>query len=128
MGDDIGRSLTALETQLAILTGQVTSRTGQVAVLTRAVQTLVDDVEELKAPSLEAFYQLKGPAYFSRLLCCRRLTPDRYTRQTWWCVVGVRKTVLRFSSLSRSPGVLAPTMWNGRRSARSYYLALALRP
>ena len=80
MGDDIGRSLTALETQLAILTGQVTSLTGQVAVLTRAVQTLVDDVGELKDPSLEAAYRSKGPAYFCHLL--RRphvLTPDELT-------------------------------------------------
>ena len=54
--------------------------TGQVAALTRAVQTLVNDIEELKDSSLEAFYQLKGPAYFSRLL--RRphvLTPDELT-------------------------------------------------
>jgi hypothetical protein len=29
--------------------------TGQVAALTRAVQTLVNDIEELKDPSLEAF-------------------------------------------------------------------------
>ena len=80
MGDDLGRSLTALETQLAILTGQVTTLTGQVAVLTRAVQTLVDDVGELKGQSLEAAYRSKGPAYFCRLL--RRphvLTPDELT-------------------------------------------------
>ena len=59
-----------METQLATLTVQVTA-------LTRTVQTLVDDVGELKGQSLEAVYRSKGPAYFSRLL--RRphvLTPD----------------------------------------------------
>jgi hypothetical protein len=73
MSDDLGRSLTALETELATLAGQV-------AVLTRAVQTLVDDVGELKDPSLEAAYRSKGPAYFCHLL--RRphvLTADELT-------------------------------------------------
>ena len=51
--------------------------TGQVVALTWAVQTLVNEIEELKDLSLEAFYQLKGPAYFSRLLRWPHvLTPD----------------------------------------------------
>jgi hypothetical protein len=61
------------ETQVATLTVQVTA-------LTRTVQTLVDDVGELKGQNLEAAYRSKGPAYFSRLL--RRphvLTPDELT-------------------------------------------------
>jgi hypothetical protein len=61
------------ETQVATLTVQVTA-------LTRTVQTLVDDVGELKGQNLEAAYRSKGPVYFSRLL--RRphvLTPDELT-------------------------------------------------
>jgi hypothetical protein len=68
------------ETQVATLTGQVTTLTVQVTALTRTVQTLVDDVGELKGQNLEAVYRSKGPAYFSRLL--RRphvLTPDELT-------------------------------------------------
>ena len=68
------------ETQVATLTGQVTALTVQVTALTRTVQTLVDDVGELKGQSLEAVYRAKGHAYFSRLL--RRphvLTPDELT-------------------------------------------------
>jgi type I site-specific restriction endonuclease len=56
---------------------QVATLTVQVTALTRTVQTLVDDVGELKGQNLEAAYRSKGPAYFSRLL--RRphvLTPD----------------------------------------------------
>ena len=59
---------------------QVATLTVQVTALTRTVQTLVDDVGELKGQSLEAAYRSKGPAYFSRLL--RRphvLTPDELT-------------------------------------------------
>jgi chromosome segregation ATPase len=68
------------EAQVATLTGQVTTLTVQVTALTRTVQTLVDDVGELKGQNLEAVYRSKGPAYFSRLL--RRphvLTPDELT-------------------------------------------------
>jgi hypothetical protein len=68
------------ETQVATLTGQVITLTVQVTALTRTVQTLVDDVGELKGQNLEAVYRSKGPAYFSRLL--RRphvLTPDELT-------------------------------------------------
>ena len=59
---------------------QVATLTVQVTALTRTVQTLVDDVGELKGQNLEAAYRSKGPAYFSRLL--RRphvLTPDELT-------------------------------------------------
>jgi hypothetical protein len=65
---------------MATLTDQVTTLTVQVTALTRTVQTLVDDVGELKGQNLEAVYRSKGPAYFSRLL--RRphvLTPDELT-------------------------------------------------
>jgi len=68
------------EAQVATLTGQVITLTVQVTALTRTVQTLVDDVGELKGQNLEAVYRSKGPAYFSRLL--RRphvLTPDELT-------------------------------------------------
>ena len=49
------------EVQLATLVAQVSA-------LTRTVQTLTDDVGELKGPSLEALYRARGHAYFSRLL------------------------------------------------------------
>jgi hypothetical protein len=50
-----------LEEQMTTLTIQVTS-------LARSVQTLTDDVGDLKGKSLEADYRTKGPAYFSRLI------------------------------------------------------------
>ena len=40
----------------------------QIAALTRTVDTLVDDVGELKGDSLERRYRENGPAYFGRLL------------------------------------------------------------
>jgi hypothetical protein len=61
------------ETQVATLTVQVTA-------LTRTVQTLVDDVGELKGQNLEAAYRSKGHTYFSRLLLRPHvLTPDELT-------------------------------------------------
>jgi len=53
---------------------------GQVTLLTQAMQTLTNDVGELKGKSLEADYWTKGPAYFSRVV--RRphvLTADELT-------------------------------------------------
>jgi hypothetical protein len=41
---------------------------GQVTLLTQAMQTLTNDVGELKGKSLEADYRTKGPAYFSRVV------------------------------------------------------------
>jgi hypothetical protein len=59
---------------------QVATLAGQVTALTRTVQTLADDVGELKGQNLKAVYRSRGHAYFSRLL--RRphvLTPDELT-------------------------------------------------
>ena len=63
-----------------VLTAQVTTLIMQVTALTQTVQTLVDDVGELKGQGLEAVYRSRGHAYFSRML--RRphvLTPDELT-------------------------------------------------
>ena len=63
------------EGQVAALTDRVTAlaeaqrRTeGQIEMLVQAMQTLTDDVGELKGKSLEADYRTKGHAYFSRLV------------------------------------------------------------
>ena len=79
--------VTTLAERVAVLTERVTTlaeeqrRTeGQITTLVQAIQTLTDDVGELKGKSLEADYRTKGHAYFSRLV--RRphvLTSDELT-------------------------------------------------
>ena len=68
------------ETEVRGLAEALLRTEGQVARLTQAMQTLTNDVGELKGKSLEADYRVKGPAYFSRIV--RRphvLTPDELT-------------------------------------------------
>jgi hypothetical protein len=60
--------LLALPEQVGVLTEQMTMLTVQVTALARSVQTLTDDVGDLKGRNLEADYRTKGPAYFGRLI------------------------------------------------------------
>jgi hypothetical protein len=60
--------LLALPEQVGVLTEQMTTLTVQVTALARSIQTLTDDVGEIKGRSLEADYRTKGPAYFGRLI------------------------------------------------------------
>src|SRR5262249_39505548 len=60
--------VTALATTQQRVEEQMTTLTMQVTVLVRSVQTLTDDVGDLKGRSLEADYRSKGPAYFGRLI------------------------------------------------------------
>jgi hypothetical protein len=46
----------------------MTTLTVQVTSLARSVQTLTDDMGEVKGKILEADYRTKGPAYFGRLI------------------------------------------------------------
>src|SRR5512145_1398804 len=62
------REVTALATTEQHLAEQMTALTVQVTALARGVQTLTDDVGNLKGRSLEADYRTKGPAYFGRLI------------------------------------------------------------
>ena len=54
--------------QMTTLTIQGTSLTIQGTALARSVQTLTDDVGNLKGRSLEADYRTRGPSYFGRLI------------------------------------------------------------
>ena len=68
------------ETEVRGLAEALLRTEGQVILLTQAMQTLTNDVGELKGKSLEADYRTKGPAYFSRVV--RRphvLTADELT-------------------------------------------------
>ena len=60
--------LLALPEQISTLTRQVGSLTEQVATLAQAVGDLTDDVVKLKGIGLENRYQMRGHAYFGRLL------------------------------------------------------------
>lgn len=62
------RAVTALAVSQQRLEEQMTALTIQTTSLARSVQTLMDDVGELKGKSLEADYRTKGPAYFGRLI------------------------------------------------------------
>src|SRR5437868_2391008 len=75
-----GERIARIGMPFTVLTAQVTTLIMQVTALTQTVQTLVDDVGELKGQGLEAVYRSRGHAYFSRML--RRphvLTPDELT-------------------------------------------------
>jgi len=68
------------ETEVRGLAEALLRTEGQVTLLTQAMQTLTNDVGELKGKSLEADYRVKVQAYFSRIV--RRphvLTPDELT-------------------------------------------------
>ena len=56
------------ETEVRGLAEALLRTEGQMARLTQAMQTLTNDVGELKGKSLEADYRAKGPAYFSRIV------------------------------------------------------------
>ena len=60
--------LLALPEHVGVLTEQMTTLTVQATALVRSVQTLTDDVGNLKGRSLEADYRTKGPSYFGRLI------------------------------------------------------------
>ena len=62
------REVMTLATTQQHLAEQMTALTVQVTVLARGIQTLTDDVGNLKGRSLEADYRTKGPAYFGRLI------------------------------------------------------------